>query len=396
MKRQKHFFSAVLALCIAVGLLSCSDEEPEPAAESTDTEAAQYADEPSAEDALADPVSDAPAPDAGDRPYVERNPRDGIVVAEAYQRECPVVEEPSDQCVLLRSLVVTYVTLALEDLELTRDQRATTEALKALNVADEPEILIAAMRVLGSFPETPGIAEKALPLLLDSPWLEVQRVAAQLLSRVPDPAVSGLGYQWVGHSTLPYPDDPYAELPPFPEHYWDMGFPEYPGVEWFSVADSDRSVGWITTDSPEVVINTLSEMTDAPVLNYDAWSVRSREAMMSIVQPSANPLMAEFQKLMEDYMSTADPKLLEKIESMKDEMELARQRQGEVLNNLLNDAAQPPSYAPADQWSFLINEERDGRVSRLISVYPVPALGKTVIQMTWDLNDYAPAWEEPQ
>ena len=63
--------------------------------------------------------------------------------------------------------------------------------------------LIAAMRVLGRFPDTPGIAQKVLPLLLDSPWLKVQEVAAQLLSRVPDPAVAGLGTQWGEHGAIP-------------------------------------------------------------------------------------------------------------------------------------------------------------------------------------------------
>jgi len=392
MKRPTHIFSSALALCIALSLLSCSDNESEPTAESTAAEASEHADESTAADAVADPST----PDAGDRPYVERDLGGGLAVADAYRRDCPAVEEPSDQCIVLRSLVVTYVTLALEEIERARDQRGTAEALKALNVADEPEILMAAMRVLGRFPDTPGIAEKVLPLLLDSPWLKVQEVAAQLLSRVPDPAVAGIGSQWSGHGALPYTDDPYAELPPFPEHYWDMDFPEYPGVEWFTPADSDRSVGWITTDTPEVVTSTLSEMAGAPVLNYEAWNARSQESLMRMFQPGANPHMEEFQALMQEYMSTQDPKVLARIESMQKEMEQASQRMEDTMNNLLVNAAQPPSYAPMEQWSFLITEERDGRASRLIVVYPVPALGQTAIQMTWDLNDYPPAWEQPQ
>lgn len=396
MKRPNHIFSGALALCIALSLLSCSDNDSEPEAGSTAAEAAEPADESTAADAVADAVTDESAPDAGDRPYVERDPGGGMAVADAYRRDCPAVEEPSDQCIVLRSLVVTYVTLALEDIERARDQRGTAEALKALNMADEPEILIAAMRVLGRFPDTPGITERVLPLLLDSPWLKVQEMAAQLLSRVPDPAVAGIGNQWGGHNAIPYSDDPYAELPPFPEHYWDMGFPEYPGVEWFSVADSDRSVGWITTDTPEAVTSTLSEMAGAPVLNYETWNARSQEFLMRMFQPIASPQMEEFQALMQEYMSTQDPKVLARIESMQKEMEQASQRLEDTMDNLLVSAAQPPSYAPMEQWSFLIAEERDGRVSRLIVVYPVPALDQTAIQMTWDLNDYPPAWEQPQ
>jgi hypothetical protein len=392
MKRPNHIFSVALALFIALSLLSCSDDESEPEAGST----AAGASEPADESTAADAVADASTPDAGNRPYVERDPGEGIAVADAYRQECPAVEEPSEQCVLLRSLVVAYVAISLEEIERSRDQRGTAEALKALNVADEPEILIAAMGVLGRFPDTPGIAEKVLPLLLDSPWLKVQEMAAQLLSRVPDPAVAGIGSQWGGHNVLPYTDDPYAELPPFPDHYWDMGFPEYPGAEWFTPADSDRSVGWITKDTPEVVTGNLSQALGVEVLNYEAWSARSQELLMQTFQPPDNSQMEEMQKLMEEYMSTQDPRLIERFETLSKVAQEASDKAQERYNKMLLTAAQPPTYAPMEQWSFLVAEERDGRVSRLIMIYPVPALGQTAIQMLWDLNDFPPAWESEQ
>ncbi len=393
MKLPAYVFSGALALCIALSLLSCSDDESEPEAGSTAAGASEHADESTAADA----VEDASTPDAGDRPpYVERNPGEGIAVAEAFRQECPAAEEPSEQCVLLRSLVVAYVTLALEEIERARDQRGTAEALKALALADEPEILIAAMRVLGQFPDTPGIAEKVLPLLLDSPWLKVQEVAARLLSRVPDPSVAGIGSQWGGHGVLPYTDDPYAELPPFPDHYWDMGFPEYPGAEWFTPADSDRSVGWITTDTPEVVTGKLRQALGVEALNYEAWSARSQKILMQMFQPQDNSQMEEMQKLMEEYMRTQDPRLVERIETLTREAQEASDKTQERYEKMLLTAAQPPSYAPMEQWSFLVAEERDDRVSRLIMVYPVPALGQTAIQMIWDLNDFPPAWEIEQ
>src|SRR5262245_4859254 len=115
MKHSIHIFSVVLALCIALSLLSCSDDESEPQAESTAAEstepadesnaaeASEPADEPAAEDTVADAGSetDAATPDSGDRPYVERAPGGSIAVADAYRRECPAVEEPSDHCLVM-------------------------------------------------------------------------------------------------------------------------------------------------------------------------------------------------------------------------------------------------------------------------------------------------------
>lgn len=321
----------------------------------------------------------------------------GFDPAREYDQQCP--PENDDQtleCDWLHALVAEEVIEALEQIELSRDQRGTAEAMEALDLADEPEILIAAMRILGRFPDTPGIAEKVLPLLLDSPWLKVQEMAARLLSSVPDPLVSGIGSQWGGHGVLPYTDDPYAELPPFPGHYWDMGFPEYPGAEWFTPADSDRSVGWITKDTPGVVTGKLSQELGVDVLNYEAWSARSQAIMMQMFQQPEDSPLAEMQKLMEEYMQTQDPKLAARIESMTREAQDASDKTQKRYEKMLINVAQPPSYAPFEQLSFLVAGEKDGRISRLIMVYPVPATGQTAIQMLWDLNDYPPAWEIEQ
>ena len=126
---------------------------------------------------------------------------------------------------ILRNLLVVEVTSALEQIERSRDNRGTVEALVALDLRDDPEILVAACRVLGQFPDTPGITEKALPLMLTSPYIEVQQAAANLIARNSDGNVADVGRLWSqNHSNLGAQNE-FEEYPDFPAHYAAMKFP---------------------------------------------------------------------------------------------------------------------------------------------------------------------------
>ena len=41
---------------------------------------------------------------------------------------------------------------------------------------------------------------------------------------------------------------------------------------------------------------------------------------------------------------------------------------------------------------YLVAEEKGGHVARLVMIYPELAVNRTVIQMSWNLRDYPPAW----
>src|SRR5688572_15144368 len=174
-----------------------------------------------------------------------------------YKARCPAAAEPSLDCEWLRGLVVAELVETLEIIERSRDQRGVGGAVAALSVLDEPLVLIAACRVLGKFPDTPEIAQKAPPLL-DSPYLEVQRIAAQLLSRNPDAALVHIGEQWLANHGTAAVETPYDELD-FPERYDAMRFPEIPGAERYTPADSDRSIGWWSPDPPATVAGRLAK-----------------------------------------------------------------------------------------------------------------------------------------
>jgi hypothetical protein len=51
----------------------------------------------------------------------------------------------------------------------------------------------------------------------------------------------------------------------------------------------------------------------------------------------------------------------------------------------------PPIGLEASAQYFVVEEE-DGHVARLILVYHLPSLNRTVIQEAWNLLDYPSAW----
>jgi len=321
-------------------------------------------------------------------------PGSGFDPVKAYDEQCPADEdEPSLECEWLRGLVVADVVDALEAIEQSRDQRGVEEALAALDLDDEPEVLVAACRVLGRFPAAPGIAEKVTPLLLDSPWLEVRRIAAEVLGRNPDSDLAAMAKQWSDNHKGLSSDDPYDELPGIPSDYAAMGFPQYPGAERFSPADSDRSAGWWSADAPPVVAARLGELLGVEVLDYQQWIERSQQQMMTAVQSIDQSKVDELQALVEEFTKTQDPTLLERVQSLQTEIYAPMQQLGDAAEMTAAQVATPPGSAEPDQVHYLIAEEKAGHVSRLILVYRQKVPERTVMQMAWDLRDYPRAWD---
>jgi hypothetical protein len=383
MNARQKFKTLWLALLVTLVATACSDDEPGSSAESE----VQVENNSGALGSLAQQDPDAEAPYSG--PAVD--------LPMVYRQECTAGQGSALDCEIMRSLLVVDVAMALEDIVRSRDQRGTAEALSALDLVDEPEILIAACRVLGYFPETPGIAEKVTPLLLDSPYLAVEQAAARLLSSIPDQAIAGMGSQWSSNHGLLYTDEPYALAPDFPEHYFDMGFPEYPDAEWFSPADSDRSVGWWVAGSPAEVSTWLAGDLDVEALSYEQWMQRaSAETMLAYQSMMEAPQAVEMQQLTEKYMQTEDLALLEKIQQLQAEMEVVSRKLQEDTDKALNNVLSPPGGVAPEDVHYIVAEEKDGHVSRAILVYRHTGAERTVMQMAWDLRDYPPAWAQAE
>ena len=309
-----------------------------------------------------------------------------------YLELCAGTDVNVEQCEVLRGLVVVETVLALREIAASRDQRGTAEALESLDIVDEPEILIAALQVLGRFPDTPGIAERTWPLLLESPYLEVQQMAARVLEANPEPTLAALGAYWsANHGTL-YAENEYQEYPDFPTHYASMGFPDYPDAEWFSPADSDRSVGWWTTDDVPTVTAWLTGKLGAEDLSFQGWAERLSQESMSVFQSIDPAKQDEMERLTQKWVDTQDFAVLEELTKLQQELYAPVEAAGEMADLGVGALGPPNTTEALAQANFFIAEERGGRISRLIITYPLPSLGHTVIQHAWSLADYPGAW----
>ena len=378
MQRSHLFLSLLPGLIFTLFLGACSNDETPPAA-ATDAPAA-------AQEATAI---------EGQSPVSNPWPENKTALISEYDEQCPEEEDPSLECEWLRGLVVADVVQALEEIEDSRDQRGVEEALAALDLEDEPEILVAACRILGRFPDTPGIAEKVTPLLLYSPYLAVQQLAARLLSNNADPAIAAMASQWSTNHGVLYTDEPYAEVPGIPATYFDMDFPKYPDAERYTPADSDRSVGWWVTGPPAEVSARLAAELGGEVVSYEQWVQRlSAEQMTAYQAIMDQPQAAEMQQLTTEYMQNQDPALLEKIQQLQTEMETVSQKLQEDSDKALNNVLLPPGGVAPEEVYYLIAEQKDGHVSRAILVYRHAGAVHTVMQMAWNLGDYPSAWPE--
>jgi len=313
----------------------------------------------------------------------------------AYDSKCPDDDDdPSLDCEWLRGLVVADVVDALDTIAESRDQRGIDAAIAALDIDDEPEVVIAACRVLGQNPGAPGIAEKLTPQLLDSPYLAVASAAAEVLAANPgQPGPAAMAAQWTtNHRTLSA-EDPYDEMPEFPAQYAAMGFPEYPGAQRFTPADSESSVGWWTDDAPVDAAGRLGETLGVAVLDNQQWMQRSQQGVMNAMQSIDQSKVDAIQKLADEWSKTQDPALYERMSKMQEELYAPLQAAGDAMNSSALEVAVPPYAADPDQVRYLIAEEKNGHIARLIMIYRQPVPERTVVQMSWDVRDYPPAWK---
>jgi hypothetical protein len=303
-----------------------------------------------------------------------------------YLSQCGGKHPRSSECEILRSLVVADISVDLHIVERTRDQRGKEPALLALEFPDEPDIFIPGVRILGRSQPTPEIAAKVLPQLLENRYFEIQRIVAALLEAVPDAPLADLGKVWnANHSTLKA-ETVYDEYPGFPDSYTAMGFPKYPGAEWFSPADSDRSIGWSTKDDAATVIKWFSQALKADPMDASQTSeLQGAEMIKGIDQTKTQRLEQLIPKA-----ASGDQTAAAQLEKLQAEMEKDSQRASEMADKGLA-TLQPANSSIADARWF-VAKKKDGRISTMVLVYPMPAVQRTVIQLAWHLADYPSAW----
>ena len=339
--------------------------------------------QPGASSASAAGSSATQAPAGGQSPALDTTGASKLFAD--FRSQCVGKQPRSRQCEMLRSLVVAETAVALRMAERAKDKRAVEHALLALELPDEPELIIAGCRILKQFPDTPGILDKVLPQLANRST-GVQRTVATLLEGFPDPSVSDIGRAWLGNHSGRQTTTIYDEYPGFPSHYAGMGFPKYPGAEWFSPGDSDRSIGWSSKDDATAVTKWFSQALKADAL--DAGQISSLW-VDELTKPADASLAARLQPLIER-VGRGDQAAAAELEKLQAEMQKADERQRELADKGLANL-QPPASAQADA-RWVVAKKKDGRVSMMVLVYPVPGIQRTVIRLAWHLADYPTAW----
>jgi hypothetical protein len=370
MTNRTHL-TVLCLLLVAAPLIGCSTQDSQAPASATATQA-----QPVAAAAQASPA--VPGLSAAARQGGARQ------MAADYKQQCAGQATPSRDCEILRGLTVADVIIALEMMERSNDQRGTAPALAAFDFVGEPAIVVAAARVLGRFPDTPGLAAKVQPLM-KSRFLEVQRMAAELLKAAPDAGLGEVGGLWLqNHASLSGKTD-YDEYPDFPAHYASLGFPKYPKAEWFSPADTDRSIGWSTTESAEAVTRWFSDALKNPAIGVERW-LAERTAAVTLFDQST---MTRMQQLMEKAIK-GDAAARAEIERLQKELDAQSQNVERASKQSVAEILPPSASMAAARW--IVAQRKDGRISRVVLVYPLQGLKRTVIQLAWDLSDYPSAW----
>lgn len=307
-----------------------------------------------------------------------------------YEARCLDEDEISVDCELVRGLILAELLEDLEAIEYARDQRGVETALEALEIEDAPEVQIAALRILGNFANQPGVTGQVLPLLL-GPYPAVHELAALVLERTGDANAEALGRQWVELHGDWRPTTVFDELG-LPAHFSTLGFPAYPGASRFGAGDADRSIGWVTSDAAAKVTAFYADALGVAPLDGMAWNERRANEQLQAFESLDMSPMAEIEKLTEEYMRTQDPAVLERLNAVQQRMGEQMDRANEVSASGAAMVANPPTSLSPEAVSYLIAEEREGRVSRLVMIYRDPALDRTAVRMIWDLADHPPAW----
>ena len=308
-------------------------------------------------------------------------------LAADYLSQCAGKKPRSSECEILRSLLVVETAAALERLDASRDKRGVEQALRALEFPEEPELFVSAARILGRAPTTAGLLEKVLPQLLNNRYLEVQRSAASLLAAMSGSAVE-IGRLWLENHQSIVIDTPYQEYPDFPAHYGEIGFPKYAGAEWFSPADTDRSVGWWTKDDAATVTRWFAQTLRAEPMDVNQWTQTTNAEIRARITAN-EALLTRFQELMGKAFK-GDKAAAEQAEALQKDMDKVRKEFDDAATKGLAQVLPLPSAMADARW--IVAKKKDGRISTVVVVYAIPGMQRTVIQLAWNLTDYPKAW----
>ena len=149
---------------------------------------------------------------------------------------------------------------------------------------------------------------------------------------------------------------------------------------------NDCAVGWSTSDSVAAVSKWFSDALRSPALDEEKWAAQLAAAAPKPIDPTGS----RFQQLLER-ATKGDQAAVAEFEKLNKQMEEQQRNAESAQQQSAGKVANPPSSA-ADSARWIVAQRKDGRISRVVLVYALPVLKRTVIQLAWDLTDYPSAW----
>jgi hypothetical protein len=317
-------------------------------------------------------------------------------VALAVLKSC-APGKPTMKCSVARGLVVAQIISDFETVTEMYDPRVLDEAYVALAGGSVP-LQEAAIGYLArvALPDSKLRAKAVLAIVNALAATRSLAVGAQAARALAGSPMRDVGQRWIDHHKHFPTDDQTPEfyLPmPIPD-VRSLGFTRYANAIPYAVADTDRSIGYVTHDSFEQVVAFFTKQTGSPPTKPDQWmqfavSAIQKEttaAGMMASQPTPADLK-EIQRLSVEYSRTKDPALMQQVQAImarKPPMPPVGHRvpNGQVTGVYVSHMDDKPT-------AFVVKSAPD-HVALMVFVYPEPSLQATVIEYAWSLVDADP------
>ena len=125
----------------------------------------------------------------------------------------------------------------------------------------------------------------------------------------------------------------------------------------------------------------FSEALKAEAIDGNKWFEQQQQEMRQAVQAN----QARTQPLVEKALK-GDKAAAAELEKLQKQIQDA----GALVEKGLMNITPPQSVGAQARW--IVAKKKDGRMSTVVLVYPMPGVQRTVIQAAWHLADYASGW----
>jgi hypothetical protein len=100
--------------------------------------------------------------------------------------------------------------------------------------------------------------------------------------------------------------------------------------------------------------------------------------------------MTRLQQLMDRVMK-GDQSVLPEIDKLKEELDKQQAVEAEAEKKSVVYATNVPgSFVARARW--IVAAKKGDRISKIVVIFPIPEIQRTIIKEIWDLSDYPSAW----